>query len=631
MIILKKYRLAIFCALLSFSVHSQNQQLADSILNVIENQKLDQKALLESYFWLSSYSTVPNDELKYGYILLNLATELKNDEYIIKAYHRIGVANRLKGNLTEAFRNLFEGIKIALTYQEPEFQIILANLYTELATCYTLNNDSENAILYGIRNIEVLRRTNHQQQLALNLLNLGYDYYLIGDNQNALESYLEAEEILEDLDFELGIAYLIGNKALVYWKQRNIEQAKLDLVKAVNMLYKAEDYFAISDFYNQLSNIYLEENLLSEAESYANKALTMAKENGLKEQVRDAYNLLFMIAKKRNDYEEGVNFQTLYHAYKDSIHNQETADLLANLNAEVEINKKQAEVDLLLSQKKTNQLIITIGGIFICVVLALTIFIFIIYRSKLLINKQLEEQTTSLIALNDTKDKFFSIISHDLRGPVNVINGLIFIVKKDLAKMDSGEMKVIFEHMEHSARQLVELLDTHLHWALQQRGQIPYKPVVMNLRDEIEAACEIFKEMCASKEISLDISGITNCHILADKNATSTIFRNLLNNAIKFTEVSGSIKIYAEEDQSSGYAIIHVEDNGIGITQDKITTLFDKKTSASVGTLGETGIGLGLQLVQEFVQLNKGKITVQSEEGNGTVFSIYLPLATSQL
>ena len=130
------------------------------------------------------------------------------------------------------------------------------------------------------------------------------------------------------------------------------------------------------------------------------------------------------------------------------------------------------------------------------------------------------------------------------------------------------------------------------------------------------------------KNIELTVENGESIYLNVDKNATSTIFRNLLNNAIKFTEPDGKILIKASKDSASHEAVIQVIDSGVGIPKDKIKQLFDlNKHVSSKGTFGESGLGLGLQLVYDFVQLNKGSINVESEEGKGSTFTVRLPLA----
>ena len=603
---------------------SQNQILADSIKAHIGSQRLSPEELMNAYYYLSAYSSSPEEELKYGQQLLELAEKSNSREYRIKAYQRIGVANRLMGNLDMALEYLFKSADEAAGIKA--FIPLLADIYTEISTCYTQNSDSENALRYGLKTIEMLRKTDRKQELAINLLNIGYDYYLIGTYDSAMNYYNESEQILSEIDFPIGTAYMMGNRALVFWKTKDNNRAKKDLFEAINMLEPYGDLYGMADYYNQLGNIHLEEKDYKKAIRYTLKSLEMAKDEGLKEQVRDASYLLFQLYQKVGDHEKAITFQTQYNAYKDSIQSIETTQRLADLRTSFEVGRKQAEVDLLLAQRRSNQIIMITGGIILLIVIILAIIIYQYSTSKIKLNKQLEEQKNDLIDLNNTKDKFFSIISHDLRGPVNNMSGLVSVSKRFLDENNTERLKEMVGNMEHSMERLVKLLDNLLHWALFQRGRFPHEPENINPKALLHEVSDMFTDMAAAKKIKLDISQVANFEVYADKNTTSTIFRNLLSNAIKFTSVDGRIKIMAEENGSTG--VIKFVDNGVGIPDEKLKILFDLNDNITTrGTSGETGLGLGLQLVYDFVHLNKGEIEVESKEGVGTTFTLHLPKA----
>lgn len=612
--------------LISSIAFAQNQSKADSIKEVISLNELSTEDQLEAYYRLSIYTISPESKLDYAEQLLDLAESANNENYIIKAHARIGVAHRFMGNLGSALEYLFKSANQAAGKEE--YQSFLAEVYAEISTCYTQNGDSENALLYGSKTINMLRKTDKKQVLALSLLNTGYDYYLIGNYDSAMAYYNESEPLLNDIGMDLGIAYIIGNRALVFWKQGNREKAKEELFRAIGMLEPLGDRYGMADYYNQLGSIYLEENAEQKAIEYTMKGMEMAKTEGLKEQVRDASNLLFQLYRKRGDMTNAISYQTQYYAYKDSIQNLETTQKLANLRTEYEVGQKQAEVDRLLEQKRTNRIIMIAGASVIVLFIGLMIMIYTFYKSKTKLSKQLAQQKEDLEILNETKDKFFSIISHDLRGPVNTLNGLVNVAKiymsTDRIKQASGMVDKMTDSVEH----LIKLLDTLLNWALNQRGHFPYAPEELSVKSLVDELLEMSKEMTLSKNIDLTSSIKDDVKVFADRNSTSTILRNLVSNAIKFTNNDGQITIDAFVESQNG--VIKVYDNGVGIPEEKLNQLFNLNENVSTrGTSGESGLGLGLQLVYEFIQLNKGKIEVESEVDKGTTFTVYLPLTTT--
>jgi len=439
--------------------------------------------------------------------------------------------------------------------------------------------------------------------------------------------YNESASILKEINVYRAIAYITGNRALVYWKRGENERAKDDLLKAIEMLEPYEDRFGMADYYNQLGNILFEENNQDEAISNTLKGLEMAMEEGLKEQIRDASNLLFLLYQNAGDYKKAVVYQTQYHAYKDSIQNLETTQQLANLRTRFEVGQKQVEVDLLLEQKRSSQIIMITGGIIMLIVLCLVFVVYMHSKAKMRLNKKLEIQKDSLLSLNNTKDKFFSIISHDLRGPVNNLSGLVGVTRYFLEDNNTDQLKDMIDKMERSVNRLVKLLDNLLHWSLQQRGSFPYTPESQSLPSILSEVNDMFMDMATSKKIKMELQVKEDFDLYLDKNSTATIFRNLLNNALKFTPEGGHVKMVAEKNNENNTATIKVIDNGVGIPAEKLKVLFQLNENITTrGTLGEAGLGLGLQLVYEFVKLNKGEVEVESEEGKGTTFMVHFPL-----
>lgn len=613
----------VFLFLLLFEAKTQPE--IDSVKQLIQNKTLSPLDNLESHYWLTVNLKSPEEKLEYGEKLLLLARVENNIEYEIKANQRIGNAHRLLGNLRSAFESLFKSADLAINSEK--YSGSLAEIYSEISTCYTLNGDSENALLYGSKTIEILRRIGDTRTLALTLLNYGYDYYLIANYDSALAYYNESEPILQEIGMKRGLAYLIGNRALVFWKQGNINRAKTDIFRAIEMLEPLGDRFAMADYLNQLGSIYLDEGNEPQAITYTMRGLDMAKGEGLKEQVRDASFLLFQLNRSIGEHELAADYLIQHYAYRDSIQNLETTQEIANLRTEFEVGQKQAEVDLLLQQRKSNQMIMLIGGITLFIVICLVIIVYTYYKTKVKLNTQLEEQKNSLISLNNTKDRFFSIISHDLRGPVGVLSGLVSITKYFIDDKKTDQLREMMDKMEHSVDRLVKLLDNLLHWALQQQGHFPYVPEIYSVQTLLNDSYEIFKDMAASKDIQLEMEVAEDFNIYVDKNTSSAIFRNLINNAIKFTPKGGNVSVKAMLNGSDQMGYIQFQDNGVGISSEKISHLFELNEDKSTkGTSGESGLGLGLQLVNDFVHLNKGQIDVKSTVGEGTTFTVELPL-----
>ena len=623
------YKFSIFLFILSFisiDISAQNQLKADSIKQVIEQGILSPSQELEAYYWLSTFASDAYEKLEYGEKLLVLAEKANSLEYRIKANCKIGIAHRFMGNLSRALEYLFKSAEEA--EGKEQFRDLLAeDIYGEISTCYTQNGDSENALYYGVKTVNILRKSNRRQYFALSLINIGYDHYLIGNYDSAMTYYDESETILRKIDMQIGIAYVIGNRALIYWKKGDRDLAKKGLFEAIEMLQPIGDDYGMADYYNHLGKIFLEEKQENEAFTYTLKGLELAKNAGLKEQARDASQILYRLSLKKNNLEDAIQYQTQYYAYKDSIQNLQTTQRLGDLRTEYEVGLKQKEVDYLVEQQKNTRIVIVTGALLLAAFVFLIIIVFTSFRSKNRLSKQLEKQNDDLEQLNHTKDKYFSIISHDLREPVHTLGGLITVCQMYLKDGDPKKITGIVEQMGGSVQRLIMLLDNLLNWAMNQRGQFPYVPEKLDLNEIVNRIVDMYKDNAVAKDVKLKYThSEEQIFLFGDKNTISTIIRNLVHNGIKYTHMGGSVNISAT--QSNGYCQIEVSDTGVGISQERLSNLFNpEELNTSEGTIGETGLGLGLQLVNDFTHKNKGNLTVTSKLNEGSKFIVELPLA----
>lgn len=240
-------------------------------------------------------------------------------------------------------------------------------------------------------------------------------------------------------------------------------------------------------------------------------------------------------------------------------------------------------------------------------------------------NEEISRYTEELKQLNMTKDKFFSIIAHDLRNPFITILGFSELLLSDFQELTEEEKIYYIEEMQNSANLSHNLLQNLLQWSRSQTGRIDFSPRSINVHKMVNQNFELLKQTASKKDISLINEVDEAINIEADEDMTDTIFRNLITNAIKFTPDGGSIKINAMPEGS--IALINVIDSGIGMDEETKSKLFRLDVNhSSLGTSQEKGTGLGLILCKEFVEKHNGKIWVESTKGEGTTFSFTLPI-----
>ncbi len=240
--------------------------------------------------------------------------------------------------------------------------------------------------------------------------------------------------------------------------------------------------------------------------------------------------------------------------------------------------------------------------------------------------KNLQAYAEDLKLLNANKDKFFSIIAHDLKSPFNAFLGLTEIMAEELNTMTLDEIQRIAESMQSSAKNLFSLLENLLQWSKIQQGKFDFSPINIRLIPIINFNLEIFAESCKIKNIKIINSIIDDIEIKADVAMLNTIIRNLISNAIKFTNKEGEITISSHKIDSQTIKI-SVKDNGIGIDEELKKKLFKiDEQSSRLGTEGESSTGLGLMLCKEFVEIHGGLISVESEAGKGSTFSFTMKI-----
>jgi signal transduction histidine kinase len=224
------------------------------------------------------------------------------------------------------------------------------------------------------------------------------------------------------------------------------------------------------------------------------------------------------------------------------------------------------------------------------------------------------------------KDKFFSIVAHDLRNPVNSVQNISDALANDYDEINDSDKAELAGILQKSANKLTDLISNLFTWSTFQQGIISYSPTNFNVTKSLNENIEILKRSAADKHVVLNHAANSDLDIFADKKMVDSIIVNLITNAIKFSSPDSIVTISAREKDS--LAEILIEDSGTGIPEDIQASLFKiDETKSLPGTDGEKGTGLGLLICKEFVEINNGNIWFESEVGVGSKFFVSFPLA----
>lgn len=238
--------------------------------------------------------------------------------------------------------------------------------------------------------------------------------------------------------------------------------------------------------------------------------------------------------------------------------------------------------------------------------------------------QMLKEYAEELKSINSAKDKFFSIISHDLRNPFHTILGASEFLSMYSEELSQQELKETSSNIHTAAKNVYNLLVNLLEWARVQSGKLEVIKSKIALNELLNNVVILYNEYADKKQISLINENNSNIEIYADRYMLETVLRNLVSNGIKFTNPGGCVSLSAEEIGDLTY--IYVRDNGTGISLENLSKLFNYDQQLSLkGTNNETGTGLGLAISKEFIERNGGQISVESKKGNGSTFKIILP------
>jgi len=242
----------------------------------------------------------------------------------------------------------------------------------------------------------------------------------------------------------------------------------------------------------------------------------------------------------------------------------------------------------------------------------------------------IEQQTLELKEISATKDRFFSIIAHDLKNPFNNLVNYLQLLLQNINKYDLKKIEDTVRMLFNSAKQGNDLLENLLNWSLSQTGKLKCTPQVVDLEMLFEETVTFFRSASSSKDIFMYKIVYSNTMVLADPDMTRTIIRNLVSNAIKYTDKGGEITLSAEDEGDN--VEITITDTGVGLSKEEINKLFKiDKPFSKPGTANERGTGLGLILCKEFIEKNGGKLRVVSEPDRGSEFIFTLPKAKNTI
>ncbi len=584
-----------------------------------------QKGKLESllnYGYYELFTGNPDKAIYYYEQSLKGALGNQYQSLNIEAYNGIAQAYFIKAEYPDSYIHFLKSLEIAEKINDLE---MIIKMNANLGTMFSLLQDYEEAMkFYAMAQTKFNPQTSAISKVSV-FVNIGYLYCKTKEPKKALDYLDKSIVILQSTQTPKILAFAYLTKAEVYNQTEQYEKAIEILNKAQTIYETINDKKGEADMFYNSGIAHWKLSDIEKAEREFLQSIAMYKSFNLKTGLEKCYHALYKIKKEKGFTTEALPLLELAQKYSDSIDKERKKRNISMLTAKLSFEKTKMDLaqqnQIGINRQEKYIQWTTIG--LICALLV-CIIVFRANNNKKRLNKELalktavlSEKQEELNKINTNQDKLFSIVGHDLRGPIVALKQLL-----GLALEKDNEIPHFYRFgpkLRKDVDHIYFTLDNLLNWGLSQMKDDLINPAEINIAEELLEAEIFFRD-------ALDVKGLKLEHVIpqglslkVDANHFTIILRNLLGNAIKFSHENGHICCTAYQNSQS--TIISLKDNGVGMTKEVLDKIFKPEEHfTTFGTNNEPGTGLGLILCKEIIEKNKGQITVTSELGKGSTF-----------
>lgn len=589
--------------------------------------------------------------------------EKNNDSLgMATCYTNVGVVHYKKARANEALSHFLEALKIRKKYNDNEG---LASIYSKIGLIYkNYLHENNSALNYLKKAIELHEILDNPIGRIKVLINMGNVYEELDSLEKSINLHSESLHQAREIKNDRLIAICYTNMASYYQKNNNQTKALEYYQNALNINMNLGRKSETGNCYINLGNLYYNNGHYSKAISYYKQSLDIFEELGIYKNLEVAYEMIAKSFSKLGNYKQGWAYKNKYDEIKDTIHQRENAEKLEKLRTDFEHEKNKKEIALLKKEKKLkasklkrSRIILFYSIAFMLSVIILSIFIYSRYKRNIQLTKELkaknkaieeqkeeitqqsdhlketnhllvtknkenEKNRTKLEEINEMKNRIFSIIGHDLKGPIGSLRNTLELLLKN--EYEKERIKQFHKLMHDNVSSIYTLLDNLLMWAKNQQKEIAYNPGNYSMNDIIENNLGFLRNAANNKNITLNKELNKDYTGYFDKNMISAAVRNILSNAIKFTPKEGKIDIRI--DEITNYLKVQITDNGIGMDKETVQKIMQNNELISKrGTNQEKGSGLGLHICKKFIERNHGNILIESKLNKGTKIEFTIP------
>lgn len=614
----------------------------DSLLALLSRAKPDTNKVLLYQDLCWQYRAVDvESSIKYGKEGVELARTLNYKRGEAELSRFLGLAYRHNFLFIESLDWYFKALNLSTQINDVEG---IGFCYDNLGVVRFNQEQYDEALGYLKKAREQFLKIDHQEGLAYAYIHLSWVLTKKNELFSALDFAQEALFIRRKIGAPPNqISNTLRDIAEVQIALKKYRAAQIALDEAIRIAQQLDNRILLSEHQLTLAQLNLKINNFEAATSLAQASYALTQETNNRFQRMKAAGVLAEIYQNQQQYDQAFQYLVEKYQLKDSLFNEDIEKQTANLEAKYQFKLKEKELmDFQQRREQENKRNLDrerfLSSLLIAALLFVGVLAYFIYQKRKqdkftteeLIqknaeisrqNQEIQAQSLLLAENNRFKDRLFSIISHDLRSPMVGLVGSLDLVNEGL--LSEKEFRQMLPDLAHNINSIQSLLDNLLAWARSQMKGIAVLPEAFHMHELMEDKVAMFAKQIQAKELNIFNNIEDDLQVLADKNMIDLVARNLLSNAIKFSRQGGNIILSSKRQK--GYSEICVADDGVGISQENLSRLFDSQNVSTKGTSGEMGTGLGLLLSKEFIEQNGGRIWGESVLGNGSRFYFTIP------
>jgi len=599
---MKKLILSIF--FLSLFIHnsrSENTEYLDSIGNCVID-------LFKQEKYLDCYNLAKD--------LYSLSKEADDTTLVFNSLYYMGFSNQRMGNMEKAIDYNMKAYEVSQSLQRLDLQSSILN---NIGNVYMVNDEDSVAAVYFEKSIMIEKRLgeSRRSQLAVRLGNVSTAYMKLGRCEDAISAAEEGLRIDKEIGRPNKIAIRLNQLGDVYMACGSLQDAIQCEREAYSYFEKAGSKYGISIVLHSLGEMYEQDCNIDSALYYFHKSLECAEIIDNKLLIQEISKSLYNIYKDINP-RLAIDYYEQYVNIKDSILNEKNQKMLNDFQVRYSTREKDLEIEL---YKRDNQYNENVLKLTMLLIFLLIITIILLIRNGL----SRKRRNAVLLELNNIKNRSISVLSHDLKNPVIAQKMVLNHLYENYDEISDDDMKMYIAALTDSVNSLEELLVNMLEWTKFEMKRMDYKPINFDIRDIcFNEVVPLFSTIAQKKQITIrecDVK-LDSYIVYSDIRMISAVLRNLVSNALKFSS-DGKEVVICFNDLGDKIKVV-VKDYGVGLPEDKVKLLLSGKSFTTLGTNGEQGSGIGMDLINKMLHQCNSELNIKSVVGEGSEFSFEL-------